>query len=131
MRRSERWARGSSVVGRRARDQPRAAAMRREADEPADEHEDAVLEADEVEEMDEEPGDPGEEAAELQSPQVGDRGCASDSGEVALVVVAERPRATAANAVANDTGRVASLLHRHRGDTWQDGVVQPDHVTER
>src|SRR5207244_4538428 len=94
----------STVVGRRARDQPRAAAMRREADEPADEHEDAVLEADEVEEMDEEPGDPGEEAAELQAPQVSDRGRASDRGEVAFVVVAERPRAAAAKAVANDTG---------------------------
>src|SRR6266511_5690136 len=96
------------VVGRRPRDQPGAAAVRREAEHPADEHQDAVLEAHEVEEVDEEPGDPGEEAAELHYSQSGDRRRAPDRREVALVVVAERARVATANAVAHDPGGVAS-----------------------
>jgi len=59
---------GSGPVGRSLRgrtgDEPCTAATGEEAEPPAGEHEDAVLEPDQVEEMNDQPCDPGGEAAE-------------------------------------------------------------------
>src|SRR5918992_1936151 len=126
---------GSSSV-RGARDQPGAAAAGGEADRPADEDEEAVLEADQVEEMDDQPGDPGDEAAELDALDVGDGGGAADGGEVAFVAVAERRRSAALQAGADGLRGVASLLHGDGRDAGEsDGravaAAGADHVAER
>jgi hypothetical protein len=75
---------------RRASDETCAAAVRSEAHRPADEHEDPVLEADEIEEMDDEPREPRDEAAQAEALDVCDGGSTADRREVALVAVAER-----------------------------------------
>ena len=79
--------RSSPVV--EGRDESRSSPMGREAERPADENEQPILEADQVPEVDDEPGCPGEKAAEPNSFDVGDRRCSADRGQVALVPVAE------------------------------------------
>src|SRR6266508_2617165 len=74
---------------RSARDESGATAVGREAERPADEDEQPVLEADQVPEVDDQPGRPGEKAAELDAFDVGDCRCSADRGQVALVAVAE------------------------------------------
>src|ERR671918_2954545 len=74
---------------RRAREESRAATVGREAERPADENEQPVLEADQVPEVDDQPGRPGQEAAEPDAFDVGDCRCSADRGQVALVAVAE------------------------------------------
>ena len=81
-------------------DQPRAAAVREEADRPADDDEQPVLEADQVPEVDHEPRDPRHEAAEVHALDVGHRAGAADGGEVALVDVVEGLGLAAGEAVA-------------------------------
>src|SRR4051812_39754155 len=103
----------------RARDQSRPAAARREAEGPADEDEQAVLGADEIEEVDEQPRQPGEEAAELHALDVGDRRGPADGGEIAFVAVAERRRGAALQAGADGTRRVAPLLHGDRREAGE------------
>src|ERR671919_182640 len=49
------------------RDEPGAAAAGGKADGPPDEDQEAVLEAHEVEEVHDQPGDPGQEAAQLEA----------------------------------------------------------------
>src|SRR5436190_20629623 len=95
-------------------DQSCATAVGEEAERPADEDEDAILEADEVPEVDDEPGDPGDEAAQLQALEVGDRRCAADRGQVALVAVAERFRLPRAQPRPHHLPRVPALLHGDR-----------------
>src|ERR1044072_1679111 len=73
-------------------DEPGSPAAGGEADRPADEDEEAVLEPDQVEEMDGQPGDPGQEAADLDALDVGDGGRTADGRQVAFVVIAERGR---------------------------------------
>jgi hypothetical protein len=90
-----------------------------EAECPADEDEEPVLEADEVPEVDDEPGDPSDEAAEFQPLDVGDCGCSSDRGEVAFVSVAELRSGARAQPSLHDLRGVAALLHgdrRHPGE---------------
>src|SRR4051794_3052473 len=94
-----------------AGDQARPAAAGDEAEAPADEHEEPVLEPDEVPEVDHQPGDPGDEAAELDALDVGHGGGAADRGQVALVDVAEGLRRRAAQAPADGLGGIAPLLH--------------------
>ena len=125
-----------SLSVRRVRDQPGAAAARREADRPADEDEEAVLEAHEVEEVDDQPGHPGEEAAELDALDVRDGRGAADGGQVALVAVPERRRGAALQAGADGLRRVAPLLHGDRrdageGDRRAVAAADADHVAER
>jgi hypothetical protein len=60
-----------------------------EAERPADENEQPILEADQEPEVDDEPGRPGGKAAEPDAFDVGDRRCSADRGQVALVAVAE------------------------------------------
>src|SRR5205814_7284787 len=106
--------RGSTHGSTRVGDQTRATAVRDEAEGPAHDDEQPVLEADEVPEVDDEPRDPGEEAAELEPLDLGDGCRAPDRREVALVAVVERRRLPRAQAVAHDRGRVPALLHRDR-----------------
>ena len=125
-----------AVVGLRVRDQPLAAAVGDEADHPAGEDEQPVLEADQVEEVHDQPGDPGEQAAELEALEVGDGLAAADRGEVALVAVVERRRLLPGEAVADGAAGVAALLHRDRRDARQRhdgsvGVAHLDHVADR
>ncbi len=70
--------------------------MRGEAERPADEDDDAVLEPDEVPEVDEQPRDPGDQAAQPQASDVSYRRRPTDRREIALVAVAERRRIPAA-----------------------------------
>src|SRR4029078_4770863 len=90
------------VGGGRADDEPVAAAAGGEAEEPADGDDQAVLEADEVEDVDDQPGHPGGEAVQSDGVEVADPAGAADRREVALVQVAERPDAVAADACANE-----------------------------
>src|SRR5437660_1050707 len=83
-------------------DEPGAAPTGGEAERPADEHENAVLEADQVPEVDEEPGDPGDEAAQLQALDIRDGGGATDRRQIALVAVTERRRVGGAQAIEHD-----------------------------
>src|SRR4051812_644130 len=71
-------------------DQAGPAPVGREADQPSDEDQYAVLEADEVPEVDGEPDDPREKPTESKAFDVGHRAGTADGGQVALVVVAER-----------------------------------------
>ena len=64
--------------------------------------------------MHDEPGDPGGEAGEAHSLDVGDGFRTTDRGQIALVDVPELLRGTAAETVADRSGDVASFLHRHR-----------------
>src|SRR4029079_14083060 len=94
-------------------DQPGAASVRVEAHAPPDEHENAVLEADQVPEVDEEPRHPREEATQLEPVDVCDGGGAADRGEVALVAVAEGPVRSVGEPGANDPRDLAALMHPH------------------
>src|SRR5687768_10150925 len=94
-----RRTRGGPHVGARRRsgfwdlagDEPRAASAGDEADRPADEDQDAVLQPDEVEEVDDEVGQPGRRAAQPQAPEVQHRPPPADRRGVALVEVPKRP----------------------------------------
>src|SRR3954471_7163976 len=91
---------GAFLVG----DQPRAAPAREKADRPPREDEQAVLEADQVEEVDGGPRQPGGKPAQAQTPDLGDGACAPNGGQVALVDVTEGRRRGAAEAVADQPG---------------------------
>src|SRR4051794_24990484 len=108
-----------SLSVRGVRDQPGAAAARGKADGPADEDEQAVLEAHEVEQVHEQPGQPGEEAADLYALDVRDGGGAADGGQVALVAVPERRRDAALHPGPDRLGRVAPLLHGDRREAGE------------
>src|SRR6478752_2336497 len=70
-----------------AGDQPRPAPMGGEAERPADQHKQPVLEADQIEQVHCQPGDPCDEAAEMDPLDVGDRARATDRRKVSLVEV--------------------------------------------
>ena len=110
--------------------------MGREAERPAYENEQPILEADQVPEVDDEPGCPGEKAAEPNSFDVGDRRCSADRGQVAHVPVAEGVVLATTQPRADDAGCVPPLLHRHGCDTRQhDGLAarltDAHHVADR
>ena len=95
----------------RAGDEPRAAAVGHERPRPADEDDDPVREADQIEDVDAEPQQPGGEAAlapERPEPRdVGDARQPPDDGDVAVVAVAERLVRPAEDAPADDLRRVS------------------------
>ena len=68
-------------------DQARATAVCGEADRPANEDDNAILESHEVPDMDEQPGDPCDKATQPQPADVRDSGRAADRREVALVAI--------------------------------------------
>src|SRR5687767_12840776 len=71
-------------------DQSGSATVGCEAERPADENEQAILEADQVPEVHDKPRCPGEKTAEPESLDFCDGRRPPDRGEVALVAVAER-----------------------------------------
>src|SRR5512132_1348116 len=116
-------------------DQPRAASMGGEAAGPANDDEEPILEADQVPDVHEEPRHPGNEAAQLQSLDVRDGGCAANRREVAFVVIPEPRSGAGAQASANRFRRVAALLHGDRRDAGEHDrlaarAAYADHVTE-
>jgi hypothetical protein len=124
-------------------DQPRAASSGQEAERPAGEDEQAILEADEIEDVDGEPDQPGRHSADLDALDVRDRAGAPDGGEVALVDVAEGPRRASgdalrgsvltvfADAVANfKPDHILIALRSSEHANWQErGLIE--HATER
>src|SRR5262249_20144850 len=81
---------GGAVVGLlELLDHPAAAPAGEEAERPAGQDEDPVLEADQIEDVDHEPEEPRREAAHLEALDVGDGARAPDRRDVALVPVAE------------------------------------------
>src|ERR671910_2717143 len=133
--------RGCSAVALLARcrsvcDESGAATVGCEAERPADDNEQPVLEADQVPEVDEQPGRPGGKAAEPYAFDVGDCRCSPDRGQVALVAVAESAVFAPSQPRADDAGRVPPLLYRDGCETRQhDGlaarVTDADHVADR
>src|SRR4051812_9872248 len=63
-----------------AGDEPRPAPVGPEAHQPADDHQEPVLEADQVPDVDDQPHEPGERPAEAHHAQVGDGPAAADGG---------------------------------------------------
>src|SRR5581483_9856380 len=72
------------------RDQPRAAAARHEAERPAGEDEQPVLQPDQIEDVDAHPDQPGKQAAYLDALDLRNRMRTADRCQVALVDEAER-----------------------------------------
>ena len=97
-------------------DHASAAAAREEAERPADQHQQPVLEADQVPEVDHEPGDPGGKPAQANGVEVRDGPCPADRREVALVAVVERLVVPAPQTGLDELGGVAALLHGDRRD---------------
>src|SRR5262245_21552779 len=100
-------------------DHPAAPATGEEAEGPPDQHQDPVLEADQIEDVDAEPEEPRGEPTHFEALDVCDRARAADRGDVALVAVAERLVIAASLARPDDLGHVAPLLHRDGGDAQQ------------
>src|ERR1041385_2561893 len=70
-------------------DQPRGTLVGHIGPGPFDQHQHAVAESDQVQDVDEYPEEPGEEAGEVQSAEVGDRGGATNGRQVSLVQIDE------------------------------------------
>src|SRR5207249_8343124 len=97
-------------------DEPGATATGEEAEGPARDDQQPVLEADQIEEMDDEPGDPGDEAADADPLDVRDGLRAADRGQIALVDVFEGLRGAARQAIADYPRDVAAFLDRNRSE---------------
>src|ERR1017187_636647 len=84
-----RWRRGRLPhdAARVARDEPRAAIVSEIGEAPADENDEAVLEAHQVHQVHEEPEQPGHDSGEVEMRELRYAGRAADDGEVALVEV--------------------------------------------
>src|SRR2546421_7726066 len=103
--------------GDRANNQAAAAPPGEEADRPADQHQEAVLESDQIPQVYDEPGDPGRKPAEPDPVQVCHRAGPADRRQVSLVAVAERLVRAPAQPRFHDIGGVAALLHCDGGDS--------------
>src|SRR5262249_54054873 len=103
---------------------------------PAREYDQPVLDSDQVEEVHGEPGQPGDEAAELDAGQIGHSLRLTDRRQIPLVVVAERPAVTPLQSLPYDAPRIATLLHRNRRDSREScklpvAAANRDHVPDR
>src|SRR5581483_10520299 len=94
------------LVGANRGDDARAATVCQEARTPAREYDQPVLDSDQVEEMDEEPGQPGDEAGELDPLQIGHSLRLTDRRQIPLVVVAERPAVAPLQSLPHDPRRI-------------------------
>src|SRR6478672_6266652 len=92
-------------------DQTRSPPVRHKAERPPDQHEQPILEADQIPEVYDEPGDPRHEAAQMQALDVCHGAGATDGGKVALVPVVEGAGVAVVQAGGNDLRDVAALLH--------------------
>src|SRR6202035_1227667 len=104
-----RWVGTPRAARLRFGDEPRAAAVGREAERPANEDDHGFLEADQIPEVNDQPRQPGDEAAQAQASDFGHGRCAPDRGEVALVVVAEGYGVLRAQSLDDHPCRIASL----------------------
>src|SRR3954468_8016961 len=95
-------------------DHASAPASREEAERPADQHEQPVLEPDQVPEVHHEPGDPCRESAQPRNVDVRHGPRPADRREVALIAIAERLGILTAQTGLDELGGVAALLHRNR-----------------
>ena len=71
-------------------DEPGASIVGEVGPRPSEQHDEAVPEPDQEEDVDEQPGHPGQPSRELDDVQVGDAGRAADRRERPLVAIAER-----------------------------------------
>ena len=86
--------------------------------------------------MHEEPGQPGDEAGQLDAVQIGYSLRLADRRQIPLVEVAERPVFTPLESSPHDPARIAALLHRSRRDSRQRcrlpvAAANRDHVPDR
>jgi hypothetical protein len=84
------WGLGNGVGDGRAGDEASATAEGEVFKAPLDKDLDATLELHDVQEMDEEPDEPGEEARDMQTENVGDGPGTTDDRHIALVEIVER-----------------------------------------
>src|SRR3984893_16229303 len=78
------------ILRRHPRDEARAALEGDVVPQPDERHHEAVPDLDQEEDVDDAPEQPAEESAQLQRPELHDRGAPPDGGEIALVTIAER-----------------------------------------
>src|SRR5204862_1354732 len=98
------WSSGR-LAGTSRGDDARAATVCQEARAPACEHDQPVLDTDQIEEMHEEPGQPGDEAGQLDTVQIGYSLRLADRRQIPLVEVAERPVFTPLESSTHDPAR--------------------------
>src|SRR3954451_13730349 len=116
--------------------QLRAAPARDEAEAPAQEDEQPVLESDQIEEVHAQPEEPRQRTIHPDEVEIRHRAGAADRGQVALVAVMERRGLAAAHPVRNQAPGVAALLDRrgrHAGQLLRLTVpaAHAHHVSER
>src|SRR4051794_22511873 len=119
-----------------ARDQLRATPACEEAEGPAEEHEQPVLEADEIEDVHAQPEQPGNRAGDPGDVEIRHRAGAADCGQVALVAVMEQRGGAATHAVRHEAAGVTALLDRRRRHAGQlprlaVSAAYAHHVAER
>ena len=90
-----------------AGDQARAAFVGRVGPRPLNEYQQAVAKADEKKNVDEQPGEPGDEAGDVDASELGDGGGAADGGQAALVPVVD-------GAEVGSFGKIPALSRRAR-----------------
>src|SRR3954466_16414340 len=107
------------------RDHTGAAAVAHEAERPADEHDEPVLEADQVREVNAEPERPRDEAGQSERAELAHRAQPADRRQVALVAVAEPVgRRPPREAVADDPAGEPAPLHPGRREAGEAGAAR-------
>src|SRR5271167_2378627 len=102
-----------------ARDEPCRSVEGEVVPRPLQEHEEPVLEFDNVHKMNEQPHQPGRETRKADPAQVRHGGRPADGRHGSLIEVMERPRALAADPSLDDFGHVAALLYSWLCDSRQ------------
>src|SRR5215468_7691981 len=96
-----------------SRDEPGTAIARNVVVHPLRQHQQSILEFDEIHQVDEDPHEPGDESGDAKEAKIGDSFVAADGREVAFVEIVERlGRGTSGGARANEARHPAALLHR-------------------
>ena len=72
-----------------------------------------------------EPGEPGDEAAELEAADLGDGAAAADGRHLALVEVLEGDAGLAGEVAEDEAGDVAALLHGDGGEAGEALAASP------
>src|SRR2546422_1638269 len=104
-------------------DQPRASAIGEVRPRPLEQHQHAVAEADQEEDVHEDPDQPREESAEMELPDVSHGLAAADDRELAFVPVAEGPAGPAGQIAPDDTRGILSPLDRDGADAPQPSAL--------
>lgn len=104
-------------------DQPRRPVSCQVVPAPLQEHQQAILELDQVDQVDEEPDQPGRKTVQPQSANLCHGRRAANHRHAAAVAVAKRRRGPAAQSAGDQACRVGPLLHGHRSDAGQRPTV--------